>query len=64
MIKIKLLLSAKQVYLFLELLIFMFLIQVSPSKILSQDFTTDSILNKITFDISEISSDGLILDPL
>ena len=60
MIKIRFLLSVRPVYQFWGLLIWMLFIQVSPSKMLSEDFTTNPILDKITFDISEISADGLI----
>ncbi|ACB53197.1 hypothetical protein cce_3849 [Crocosphaera subtropica ATCC 51142] len=60
MTTIKFILNAKRVYQFLGLLICMLLIQVLPSKLLSEDFTTNPILDKITFDISEISADGLI----
>lgn len=58
--KLGFLLNSRQVYQFLGLFIFMLFIQVSEPKVLSQNLTTDPILNKITFDISQISTDGLI----
>ncbi|MEA5511357.1 hypothetical protein VB715_16405 [Crocosphaera sp. UHCC 0190] len=45
---------------FLPLFSAVFLINYSSEKLLSENLNSDAVLNKITFDISAISPDGLI----
>lgn len=54
------LLNSRQFTQFLGLFIYMLLIYVSEPQVLSQNLTNEPIVDKITFDISQISPDGLI----